>query len=239
MTTTDPHHASNVDPRETEHFSKLAASWWDPAGESRALHLINPVRLNYLRERLDLTDAAVLDVGCGAGLLSEAMATAGARVSAIDASEQLIRVARLHLHESGLTVDYQLASAEYWADRHAGEYALITCMELIEHVPDPASLVAACARLLQPAGRLVLSTLNRTPKAWLQAVVGAEYLLGLLPRGTHDYRKFVRPSELEYWGRQHGLQLLDLRGMLFNPVNQQARLGESVAVNYLADFVKE
>ena len=229
----------NIDPRETEHFAQLASGWWDPEGDSRALHLINPVRVGYLRDRIGLNGISVLDVGCGAGLLSEAMAADGARVSAIDASEQLIRVARLHLHESGLSVDYHYDTAEHWCESHGGEYDLVTCLELIEHVPDPASLVSACARLVRPGGRLVMSTLNRTAKAWVQAVVGAEYLLGLIPRGTHDYRKFIRPSELEAWGRNSGLQLLDLRGLLYNPLNQQVSLASDVAVNYLSDFAKD
>ncbi len=230
--------SANVDPRETAHFSTLAASWWDPEGESRALHLINPIRLSYLQHKIGLQGKTVLDVGCGAGLLSEAMNEQGAEVSAIDAGEALIRVARLHLHESGREVNYQVDTAEHWCEIHTGEYDLLTCMELIEHVPDPASLINACAKAVRPGGHLVMSTLNRTPKAWLQAVVGAEYLLGLLPRGTHDYRKFIRPSELAGWCRTQDLQLQDLRGLNYNPVSRQVHLCESVDVNYLADFVK-
>ncbi len=236
MTPQNP--SENIDPRETEHFSQLAAGWWDPLGESRALHLINPVRLGYLNERVGLSERAVLDVGCGAGLLSEGMAAEGARVSAIDASEDVIRVARLHLHESNLSVDYHRASAEQWSATHADEYDLVTCLELIEHVPNPASLVAACARMVRPGGHLVMSTLNRTTSSWLQAVVGAEYLLGLIPRGTHDYRKFIRPSELEAWARENALGLVDLRGLNFNPLNHHVSLSASVAVNYLAHFIK-
>ena len=229
--------ARNVDGSETARFAELADIWWDEHGSSRPLHLLNPVRLVYLEERVGaMAGRQVLDVGCGAGLLSEAMASRGARVAAIDASPAVLSAARLHLHVSGLPVDYQEATAEEWAARHGSGYDVVTCMELIEHVPAPRSLVAACAQLVRPGGHVVFSTINRTPKAWLLAVVGAEYVLGMLPRGTHDYRKLVRPSELSAWGRSAGLVLDDLCGLRFNPLTEHFSRERSVDVNYLAHF---
>jgi 2-polyprenyl-6-hydroxyphenyl methylase/3-demethylubiquinone-9 3-methyltransferase len=227
--------ARNVDPAETARFGELADTWWDPSGPSRPLHLLNPVRLAWVLERSGgVAGRRVLDVGCGAGLLAEALAAAGAQVSAIDASPEALAAARLHRHESGLTVDYQEATAEEWAEGHPGGYDVVTCMELIEHVPDPASLVDACARLLRPGGDLFLSTINRTPKAWLLAVVAAEYVLGMLPRGTHDYRRLVRPSELAAWGRAAGLSLESLCGLRFNPLTERFSRERGVDVNYMA-----
>lgn len=226
----------NVDPRETARFAALADTWWDPKGRSRALHMLNPVRLDYVQSRTGLRGREVLDVGCGAGLLCEAMAARGAKVAAIDASPEILNAARLHLQASSLAVDYHEATAEEWAREHTGRYELVTCMELIEHVPDPASLVRACARLVQPGGHVIFSTINRTPKAWLLAIVGAEFLLGMLPKGTHDYAKLVRPSELEQWSRYAGLTLLDLRGLSFNVLGGCFTLGRAVDVNYLAHF---
>ncbi len=230
----------NVDPDETGRFAALADTWWDPAGSSRPLHLMNPVRLAWVQERTGgLTGLAVLDVGCGAGLLSEAMVAAGAAVTGIDASPETLGAARLHLHESGLAVDYREATAEEWAAEHAGAYDAVTCMELLEHVPDPASLVAACARLARPGGHVLFSTINRTPKAWLLAVVAAEYVLGLLPRGTHDYRRLVRPSELDAFARGAGLALADLTGLRFNPLTERFTRERRVDVNYLAHFTRD
>jgi 2-polyprenyl-6-hydroxyphenyl methylase/3-demethylubiquinone-9 3-methyltransferase len=227
----------NVDPNETERFAALADTWWDPNGSSRPLHLLNPVRLQYVQQCCgDLQDLQVLDVGSGAGLLSEAMAADGARVTGIDASPQTLGAARLHLYQSGLEIDYQESTAEEWAATHAGQYDLVTCMELIEHVPDPASVIAACAQLLSAHGHLVFSTINRTPKAWLLAILAAEYVLGMLPRGTHDYQRLVRPSELASWGRESGLTLTDLRGLSFNPFNEHVSLERNVDVNYIAHF---
>jgi len=230
----------NVDPQETARFGALADTWWDPHGPSRPLHLLNPVRLDWVLERSGgVAGREVLDVGCGAGLLSEALAAQEARVTAIDASPEALTAARLHLHDSGLAVDYREATAEEWAARHPGAYDVVTCMELIEHVPDPVSLLAACARALRPGGHLLLSTLNRTPKAWLLAVVAAEYVLGLLPRGTHDYRRLVRPSELAAWARPHGLDLEALCGLRFNPLTERFARERSVDVNYMAHLRRD
>lgn len=234
------HATRNVDPRETARFAELADTWWDPHGSSRPLHLLNPVRMEWVRERCGtLGGRQVLDVGCGAGLLSEAMAADGAQVTAIDASPRTLGAARLHLLESGLTVDYQEASAEDWAGAHAASYDVLTCMELIEHVPDPRSLLHACATLLRPGGHLILSTINRTPKAWMLAIVAAEYILGLLPRGTHDYQRLVRPSELAGWARTAGLELHALCGLRFNPFSERFSRERGVDVNYMAHLRRE
>jgi 2-polyprenyl-6-hydroxyphenyl methylase/3-demethylubiquinone-9 3-methyltransferase len=224
-----------VDTAETARFAELADTWWDPNGPSRPLHLMNPVRLDWVLERSGgVAGRRVLDVGCGAGLLAEALAEAGADVSAIDASPETLAAARLHRHESGLAVDYREATAEEWAEDHAGRYDVVTCMELIEHVPDPASLLGACARLVRPGGDVFVSTINRTPKAWLLAVVAAEYVLGMLPRGTHDYRRLVRPSELDAWGRAAGLSLDGLCGLRFDPIAERFSRQRRVDVNYMA-----
>jgi 2-polyprenyl-6-hydroxyphenyl methylase/3-demethylubiquinone-9 3-methyltransferase len=225
--------ALNVDPAELAKFSELAHRWWDPASEFRPLHEINPLRLAWIERHVPLAGAHVLDVGCGGGILAESMARRGARVTGIDLSEKALKVAQLHLHESRLQVDYALAAPETYAQAHAGEFDAVTCMELLEHVPDPASTVAACARLARPAGRLFFSTINRNPKAYLLAVIGAEYLLELLPRGTHDYTRFVKPSELARWCRAAGLRELDLAGMSYNPLTRAYRLGADCDVNYL------
>ncbi len=228
----------NVDPAELGKFDRLAARWWDPNGESRPLHDLNPTRLAYVESFRPLAGAAVLDVGCGGGLLSEAMARAGADVTAIDLAPELLEVARLHMLESGLEVDYQLASAEQLAERRPAAFDVVTCMEMLEHVPDPAAVIAACATLLKPGGRLVLSTLNRTPQAFALAIVGAEYLLRLLPRGTHSYASFIKPSELAGWLRAAGLQPVDVSGLHYNPLSRRARIGPGSAVNYLACAVR-
>lgn len=227
----------NVDPRETARFAQLADTWWDPNGSSRPLHLLNPVRLRYIEQRCGgLRDRRVLDVGCGAGLLSEAMCERGAKVTGIDASPHTLGAARLHLHESGHDIRYVDATAEEWARQHDGGYDIVTCMELIEHVPDPRSMLGACAQLVRPGGHVVLSTINRTPKAWLLAIVAAEYVLRLLPRGTHDYQRLVRPSELSEWARDADLHLTDLCGLRFNPISEQFTRERSVDVNYMAHF---
>lgn len=229
----------NVDPAETARFADLADTWWDERGSSRPLHLMNPIRLAYVIERAGpLAHRQVLDVGCGAGLLSEAMAAEGAQVTGLDASPETLGAARLHLHVSGLQVDYQEAVAEEWAASHGGVYDVVTCMELIEHVPDPRSLVAACAQLVRPGGHVFFSTINRTLKAWLLAVVAAEYVLKMLPRGTHDFQRLVRPSELSAWARENGLDLADLCGLGFNPVTERFTRERRVDVNYLAHFVR-
>ena len=228
--------AHNVDPNEIRKFEDLAARWWDPESEFKPLHDINPLRLDYIRKQVPLAGARVLDVGCGGGLLSEALAREGAQVTGIDMGEAPLSVARLHLHESGLEVDYRQTTAEAFAEAHPGEFDLVTCLEMLEHVPDPASTVAACARLVKPGGTVVFSTINRNPKAWLFAIVGAEYLLGLLPKGTHDYEKFIRPSELDAWARAAGLVLEDITGMQYTPFTRTYRLGPDTDVNYLTTY---
>jgi 2-polyprenyl-6-hydroxyphenyl methylase/3-demethylubiquinone-9 3-methyltransferase len=224
----------NVNPAEIEKFNDLAHRWWDPEGESRPLHDLNPVRLAYVRERVALKGSPVLDVGCGGGLLSEALAREGAEVTAIDLAPDLLQVARLHLHESELVVDYRESSAELLAQQMPARFAAVTCMEMLEHVPDPASVIAACAALLQPGGRLFVSTLNRTPQAFALAIVGAEYVMRLLPRGTHAYAQFIKPSELGAWLRAAGLELEDVSGLHYEPFTRRAWKGRGTAVNYLA-----
>jgi len=226
--------AANVNPAETAKFDRLASRWWDPDGESRPLHDLNPVRLGYIAERCTLQGALALDVGCGGGLLSEALARSGAQVTAIDLAPAVLDVARLHLHESGLAVDYREVSVEALAADMPAAFDVVTCMEMLEHVPDPASVIGACARLLKPGGRLFLSTLNRTPLAFGAAIVGAEHLLRLLPRGTHHYAQFLKPSEIAADLRSAGLVLGDLSGLAYNPLTRKAWLSGSVAVNYLA-----
>ena len=219
----------NVDPAELEKFSSLAHRWWDPEGEFRPLHDINPLRLEWIAGHAELAGATVLDVGCGGGILAEAMARRGARVTGIDLSEKALRVAQLHLHESKLDIRYEKSSVE----DYAGEFDIVTCMELLEHVPQPASMVAACARLVRPGGRVFFSTINRNPKSYLFAVVGAEYVLGLLPKGTHDYMRFIKPSELLRWSRAAGLRVEEMTGMTYNPITRRYRLGSDCDVNYL------
>lgn len=228
----------NADPAELAKFSRLASRWWDPEGESRPLHDLNPERLAYVRERCTLAGAQVLDIGCGGGLLSEAMAGEGAQVTGIDLSNELIDVARLHLLESGRKVDYRCISAEALAPQMPGHFDAVTCMEMLEHVPDPGSVIAACASLLKPGGRLFLSTLNRTPQAFALAIAGAEYVMRLLPVGTHDYARFIRPAELAQALRAAGLTLEDVSGLHYNPFSRRTRRGGSTAVNYLACAVK-
>lgn len=230
--------ADNADRGELARFGALAARWWDPEGPSRPLHDLNPVRLGFISGRLPLDGARVLDVGCGGGLLSEAMARAGARVTALDLSEELVGVARLHLLESGLEVDYRLQSVAEHAAEAPGRYDAVTCMELLEHVPDPAALIADCAAALRPGGSLFVSTLNRTPRSFALAIVGAEYLLGLLPRGTHRYAGFIRPAELARGLRAAGLELRELSGLDYSPFSGRARLVADTSVNYLVHAVR-
>ena len=223
---------SNADPAELAKFGALAHRGWDPQGEFRPLHQLNPLRLAWIDGLAPLAGKRVLDVGCGGGILSEAMARLGASVTGIDLSEKPLRVAELHLLESGLSVSYERISAEDLSKTQAETFDVVTCMELLEHVPDPASSVAACARLARPGGRVFFSTINRNPKAYLFAVIGAEYLLGMLPRGTHDYARFIKPSELSRWCRDAGLDPLELKGMTYNPLTDAYRLGEDCDVNY-------
>jgi 2-polyprenyl-6-hydroxyphenyl methylase/3-demethylubiquinone-9 3-methyltransferase len=230
--------AQNADPAELEKFSALAHRWWDPQGEFRPLHDLNPLRLAWIDALAQLRGKSVLDVGCGGGILAEAMARLGARVTGIDLSENPLKVAQLHLLESGLAVDYHLASAEDFSARNGEQFDIVTCMEMLEHVPDPSSTVAACARLVKPGGRVFFSTINRNPKSYLLAVIGAEYILKLLPRGTHDYARFIRPSELLRWCRDAGLETIELKGMTYNPLTNEYRLGEDCSVNYSACCAK-
>ncbi len=228
----------NVDAAEIHKFEALASRWWDPDSEFKPLHDINPLRIDYIDERAPLSGSTVIDVGCGGGLLSEGMALRGARVTGIDMGEAPLTVARLHQHESGVEVDYQRITAEEMASRHPGAFDTVTCLEMLEHVPDPASVIQACATLVRPGGNVFFSTINRNPRAYVMAIVGAEYVLRMLPRGTHDYRKFIRPSEMERWARQAGLELRELTGMSYNPLSCEYRLGDDVGVNYLAWFRK-
>lgn len=226
----------NVDDNEIAKFEKLASRWWDRNSEFKPLHDINPLRAGFIDSKVNLVGKRVLDIGCGGGILAEALARRGAKVTGIDMGVAPLAVARLHLLESGLAVEYEQAAAETFAEQHAGEFDVVTCLEMLEHVPDPSAVVAACRRLLRPGGDLFVSTINRNPKAWLFAVIGAEYVLRLLPRGTHDYRKFIKPSELCGWARQHGFELGELKGMTYNPFTREYRLGSDVDVNYLIHF---
>lgn len=229
-----PDNITNVDPAELEKFNELASRWWDREGDFKPLHEINPLRLNYIDERVKLMGKSVLDVGCGGGILSEEMEKRGAIVTGIDVGQGPLTVARLHQLESGTKVDYRQITAEELALQEPCAYDVVTCMELLEHVPDPASLVRACAKLVKPDGDVFFSTINRNPKAYLFAVVGAEYILRLLPKGTHDYGKFIRPSELDAWARQARLELRELAGVSYNPLTAKYRLGTNVDVNYIA-----
>lgn len=224
---------TNSDPVEVRKFSDLAHRWWDPASEFKPLHEINPLRLDWIDAHCNLAGKQVLDVGCGGGLLTEGMAQRGATVSGIDLSDKALGVARLHLYESGLEIDYQLISAEAHAEKHPASFDVVTCMEMLEHVPDPASTVRACAQLVKPGGDVFFSTLNRKFKAYLLAIIGAEYVLNMLPRGTHEYSKFIKPSELARYCRDAGLEISTLTGMSYNPITKVYSLGPDADVNYL------
>jgi 2-polyprenyl-6-hydroxyphenyl methylase/3-demethylubiquinone-9 3-methyltransferase len=226
----------NVDPAELAKFSSLAQSWWDPRGPSRPLHELNPLRLRYTETAVKLSGARVLDVGCGGGILSESMARSGARVLGIDLSQAVLDVAELHALESKVSVEYQVIAAEDLAAAQPASFELVTCMEMLEHVPDPASMLAVLARLVRPGGDVIVSTLNRKPLAFAVAIIGAEYIARVLPRGTHEYLKFIRPSELARWGRAGGLKLMDLTGITYNPLTRAFRLSPNTDVNYLAHF---
>lgn len=225
---------SNVDAAEVAKFEALASRWWDRNSEFKPLHDINPLRANFIDEHSPVAGRKVLDVGCGGGILSEALAQRGAEVSGIDMGEAPLGVARLHAQESGLNIDYRQITAEALAEQEAGRYDIITCLEMLEHVPDPASVISACATLVKPGGHVYFSTINRNPKAYVFAIVGAEYVLKLLPKGTHDYRKFIRPSELSRWMRATNLELKTLTGMTYNPLTKTYKLDPNdVSVNYL------
>lgn len=228
----------NADPQELAKFSALAHRWWDPQSEFRPLHEINPLRLDWIVGKSSLSGMSVLDVGCGGGILAESMAVRGARVRGIDLSDKALAVARLHALETAVTVTYEKISAETLAEREPEAFDVVTCMEMLEHVPDPASTVLACAKLVKPGGQVFFSTLSRTPKAYLFAVLGAEYLLKLLPRGTHDYAKFIKPSELSSLSRGAGLEVREVLGMHYNPINKRYSLGGGADVNYLLHAIK-
>jgi 2-polyprenyl-6-hydroxyphenyl methylase/3-demethylubiquinone-9 3-methyltransferase len=223
----------NVDPAEIARFEAAASRWWDPQGEMRPLHDLNPVRLQYVERAGPLAGRKVLDVGCGGGLLAEAMARKGARVTGIDMADDLIKVATLHALEAGVDLAYLVEPAEQHAEQHAGEYDVVTCMEMLEHVPDPAAVIAALAQLVRPGGHVFVSTLNRTPRSYALAVIGAEYVLRLLPPGTHTYEKFIRPSELRRWAQEAGLDLVDIAGLEYDPFSRQTTLTSDASVNYL------
>ena len=224
----------NVDLSEIAKFEKLASRWWDPHSEFKPLHDINPLRAGWIDQHANVKHKSVLDVGCGGGLLCEALAHRGALVTGIDMGEAPLSVARLHQLESGVTVDYQQSTAESMAERRAGEFEIVTCLEMLEHVPDPSTVIQACADLCRSGGDLFFSTINRNPKSFLFAIVGAEYILNLLPRGTHEYDKFIKPSELARWIREAGLDMQEMMGMTYNPVTKRYRLTrDDVSVNYL------
>lgn len=228
----------NADPLEIQKFSELAHRWWDPTSEFRPLHEINPLRLEWINARVPLSGKQVCDVGCGGGILAESIARKGATVTGIDLSEKALKVADLHSLESGIKVRYELISAEELAAREAEQYDVVTCMEMLEHVPDPAAIVQACAKLVKPGGHIFFSTLNRNPKSYLFAIIGAEYILGLLPRGTHDYAKFITPAELSSFTRTAGLEVQALKGMTYNPLTKIYSLNQDTSVNYLMATVK-
>ena len=230
---------SNVDQAEIAKFEALAHRWWDRESEFKPLHEINPLRVNWIDEHISLAGKKVLDVGCGGGILSEAMARRGAQVTGIDMGEAPLSVARLHLLESGLEVDYRQITAESLAEESPETFDVVTCLEMLEHVPDPASVIRACHRMVKPGGQVFFSTINRNPKAYALAIVGAEYLLQLLPRGTHDYKKFIRPSELGAWSRDTGLTVKDIVGLTYNPLTKHYTLSADVDVNYMIQTIRE
>ncbi|MGJ8513221.1 bifunctional 2-polyprenyl-6-hydroxyphenol methylase/3-demethylubiquinol 3-O-methyltransferase UbiG [Carnimonas bestiolae] len=226
--------SNNFDQAELDKFGALAQQWWDRDGNFKPLHDINPLRLGYIEEHSgSLADKKVLDVGCGGGILSESMARRGAQVTAIDLSEAPLAVAKLHLAESGLEVDYQLISVEDLAEQQPGSFDVVTCMEMLEHVPDPAAIIAACKKLVKPGGQVFFSTINRNPKSYLFAIIGAERILKLLPVGTHEYQRFIRPSELANWTRHAGLNTRDQRGLHYNPLTRRYWLSSNIDVNYM------
>jgi 2-polyprenyl-6-hydroxyphenyl methylase/3-demethylubiquinone-9 3-methyltransferase len=225
---------ANVDAAEIDKFQSIASRWWDPESEFRPLHEINPLRVDYIERHCgDLANRKILDIGCGGGILAESLARRGALVTGIDMAEMSLEVARMHLGESRLEIDYQQITAEKFAANNPREFDIVTCLEMLEHVPDPGAIVAAAADTLKPGGRVVLSTLNRNPKSFVLAILGAEYLLGLLPRGTHQYRRFIKPSELAAALRASGMQPLDITGMSYNPLGRRYSLGRDIDVNYL------
>ena len=230
--------ASNVDPDEIQKFEELANRWWDPESEFQPLHAINPLRCDYINLHSPVSGLKLLDVGCGGGLISEAMASFGAQVTGIDMGEAPLSVANLHLLESNLEVEYLQITAEELAQQRGEEYDVVTCLEMLEHVPDPSSVVKACSELVKPGGDVYFSTLNRNPKSWLFAIVGAEYVLNLLPKGTHEFQKFIKPSELDEYAIEAGLDIQRMIGLHYNPITQQYKLAPGVDVNYMIHYKK-
>lgn len=229
---------TNYDSQELAKFASLAAHWWDATGELKTLHQINPLRLCYISEKINPAAKKIIDIGCGGGILSEGLAKLGANVTGIDMNKSVIEVANLHQLESGTEVEYIHTSAEVIAEQRAGQFDIVTCLEMLEHVPDPASVVKACATLVRPGGHLFFSTLNRNPKSYLFAILGAEYILKLLPKNTHDYAKFIKPSELSQWCRQAGLAPQEMMGISYNPLSQHFKLTDDISVNYLLHAVR-
>jgi 2-polyprenyl-6-hydroxyphenyl methylase/3-demethylubiquinone-9 3-methyltransferase len=229
----------NADQTEIEKFSALAHRWWDPSSEFKPLHAINPLRLDWIQKHAELTGKKVLDVGCGGGILTESMAKVGALAKGIDLSEKALKVADLHSLETGIQVQYEYISAENLANKEAGQYDVVTCMEMLEHVPDPLSIIQACTQLVKPGGKVFFSTLNRNPKSYLLAIIGAEYILQMLPKGTHDYKKFIKPSELSKYLREAGLEMNEIIGLSYNPITQVYSLGRDTDVNYLVACTKK
>jgi 2-polyprenyl-6-hydroxyphenyl methylase / 3-demethylubiquinone-9 3-methyltransferase len=228
----------NVDPNEIKKFDKISDRWWDLSGEMKSLHDINPLRVKYIRSRRSLGGLNILDVGCGGGILSEALAFAGAQVTGIDMALSPLKSARAHLNVSGLKIDYQQSTVENWAKNNPGSYDVVTCMELIEHVPDPCSVVIACARLIKPGGDIFFATINRTLKAFIYIIIGGEYILKILPRKTHQYNRFIKPSEMDRWSNQAGLNRIDFTGMHYHLITKRYWLGGDLSVNYLMHFKK-
>ncbi len=226
----------NVHPHEIDKFGSLAERWWDPQGEFKTLHDINPLRIKFIQEYADIQDKKIVDVGCGGGILTEGLAKQGAKATGIDLSEELIDIADLHGLESGVQANYQKISAETFAEQHPEQFDHVTCMEMLEHVPDPASIVNACAKIVKPGGFVFFSTLNRKPKAYLLAIVAAEHLLKMLPKGTHDYKTFIKPSELSRWCRHAGLEIRGMTGIEYNPFSKQFSLGKDIDVNYIIAY---
>ncbi len=229
----------NADQTEIDKFSALAHHWWDPTSEFKPLHAINPLRLNWIQQHTKIEGKKVLDVGCGGGILTESLAQSGAQAKGIDLSEKALKVADLHSLESGVTVQYEYISAEDLAAKEPAQYDVVTCMEMLEHVPDPLSIIKACASLVKPGGKVFFSTLNRNPKSYLLAVIGAEYILRMLPKGTHDYKKFIKPSELNGFLREAGLEMNEIMGLTYNPITEVYALGRDTDVNYLVATTKK